>query len=53
VLNKKVKGDKKAANNVGEGKSEKRKLNFACNICTEDHLTHLCPWLVEAHKLLA
>jgi hypothetical protein len=38
--NKKGKGDKKAGNNVGEGKNEKRKVNFPCKLCTDDHLTH-------------
>jgi hypothetical protein len=51
--NKKGKGDKKAANNVGEGKTEKRKVKFLCKICTDDHLTHLFPQLAEAQKLLA
>jgi hypothetical protein len=51
--NKKGKGDKKAANNVGEGKTEKRKVKFPCKLCTDDHLTHLCPRLAEAQKLLA
>jgi hypothetical protein len=36
----KGKGDKKVANNVGEGKNEKKKVNFLCKLCTDDHLTH-------------
>jgi hypothetical protein len=32
-------------NNVGEGKKERRKVEFPCKICTDDHLTHLCPKL--------
>jgi hypothetical protein len=51
--NKKGKGDKKAANNVGEGKNEKRKVKFPCKLCMDDHLTHQCPRLEEAQKLLA
>ena len=51
--NKKHKGDKKVANNVGEGKIEKRKVKYTCKLCTDEHLTHLCPRLVEAQKLLA
>jgi hypothetical protein len=31
--------------NVGEGKKEKRKVKFPCKLCTDDHLTHLCPKL--------
>jgi hypothetical protein len=50
--NKKGKGEKKATNNVGGGKMEKRKSKYPCNLCTEDHLTHLCPRLAEAQKLL-
>jgi hypothetical protein len=45
---KKGKGDKKVANNVGEGKNEKKKVKFPCNLCMDDHLTHQCPWLEEA-----
>jgi hypothetical protein len=51
--NKKGKGDKKDANNVGERKTEKRKVKFLCKFCADDHLTHLFPQLVEAQKLLA
>jgi len=50
---KKDKGDKKAANNANEGKNEKKKVKFLCNICTDDHFTYQCPWLEEAHKILA
>jgi ribosomal protein L44E len=50
---KKGKGDKKAANNVGEGKNEKRKVKFPCNLCTNSHLTHQFPRLEEAQNLLA
>jgi ribosomal protein L44E len=51
--NNKGKGDNKAMNNVGKGKNEKRKVNFLCNICTDDHLTHQFPRLEEAQNLLA
>jgi hypothetical protein len=37
--NKKGKGDKKDANNVGEGKNEKRKVKFPCKLCTDDQLS--------------
>jgi hypothetical protein len=40
-------------NNVGEGKKEKRKVNFPCKICTDDHLTHLCPKLEEVARILS
>jgi hypothetical protein len=41
--NKKGKGDKNVAKNYGEAKFKKRKVKFPCNLCTDDHLTHLCP----------
>jgi hypothetical protein len=46
--NKKGKGDKKPTKNVGRGNIEKIKSKDPCNLCMEYHLTHLCPWLVEA-----
>jgi hypothetical protein len=27
-------------------------VNFPCKLCTDDHLTHLCPKLVEVARLL-
>ena len=30
-------------NNADGGKKEKNKVKFPCNLCHEDHLTHLCP----------
>jgi hypothetical protein len=39
--------------NVVEGKKEKRKVKFPCKLCTNDHLTHLCPKLEEATRLLS
>jgi hypothetical protein len=42
----------KQNDNVGEGKKEKRKLKFPCKLCTDDHLTHLCPKLAEAARIL-
>jgi hypothetical protein len=44
--------NEKTNNNVGEGKKERHKVKFPCKICTDDHLTHLCPKLVEAARLL-
>jgi hypothetical protein len=38
--------------NAKEGKKEKRKVKFPCKLCTDDHLTHLCPKLAEAARLL-
>jgi hypothetical protein len=32
--------DKKVANNVGEGKNEKKKVKFLCKLWLDDHLTH-------------
>jgi hypothetical protein len=45
--------NEKTDNNVGEGKREKHKVKFPCKICTDDHLTHLCPKLVEVVRILA
>jgi hypothetical protein len=28
-------------------------VKFPCKICTDDHLTHLCPKLVEAARILS
>ena len=39
-------------NNAGESKRERRKVKFPCKICIDDHLTHLCPKLAEATRLL-
>jgi hypothetical protein len=44
--------NEKMNNNAGEGKQERRKVNFPCNLYTHDHLTHLCPKLVEVARLL-
>jgi hypothetical protein len=41
--NKKGKGDNKPNNNVGGGNTEMRNSKYLCNLCTEDHPTHLCP----------
>jgi hypothetical protein len=49
---KKGKGDKKPTDNAGEGTTEKRKVRYPCNLCAEDHPTHLCPRLVEARKFV-
>jgi hypothetical protein len=45
--------NEKMNNNVGEGKKERRKVNFPCKLCTNYHLTHLCPKLAEAARLLS
>jgi hypothetical protein len=42
----------KQNNNDGEGTKEKRKVKFPCKLCTNDHLTHVCPKLAEAPRLL-
>jgi hypothetical protein len=49
---KKGKGDKKPTDNVGEGTTKKRKVRYPCNLCAEDHPTHLCPRLAEAQKFV-
>jgi hypothetical protein len=45
---KKSKGDKKPTDNAGRDTTEKQKARYPCNLCVEDHLTHLCPRLAEA-----
>jgi hypothetical protein len=45
--------NEKSNNNVGEGKKERWKVLFPCKFCTDDHLTHLCPKLLEATRLLS
>ena len=42
----------KPANNADGGKKEKKKVKFPCKLCHEDHLTHLCPLMEQAQKLL-
>ena len=42
----------KPANNADGGKKEKKKVKFPCKLCQEDHLTHLCPLMDQAQKLL-
>jgi hypothetical protein len=43
----------KTNNNAREGKRERRKVKFPCNLCTNYHLTHLCPKLAETVRLLS
>jgi hypothetical protein len=45
--------NEKTNNNVGEGKKERCKVKFPCNLCTDDHLTHLFPKLAEDVRLLS
>jgi hypothetical protein len=49
---KKGNGDKKSNDNVGGNNTEKWKVRYPCNLCMEDHLTHLCPRLAEAQKFV-
>ena len=44
--------NEKTGSNVGEGKREKHKVKFPYKLCTNDHLTHLCPKLAEAVRIL-
>lgn len=38
---------------VGESKKEsKKKVKFPCKLCNGDHLTHLCPNILDAQCLL-
>jgi hypothetical protein len=45
--------NEKTNNNVGEGKKERRKVKFPYKLCTNDHLTYLCPKLAEVARLLS
>jgi hypothetical protein len=45
--------NEKINNNVGEGNKERSKVKSPCNLCIDDHLSHLCPKLVEAARLLS
>jgi hypothetical protein len=38
--------------NAREGRKDKRKVKFPCKLCTDEHLTHLCPKLVEVARIL-
>ena len=43
----------KSGNNVGGGRNEsKKKVKFPCKLCSGDHLTHLCPNIEDAQRLL-
>lgn len=43
----------KPDNNVGEGgKESKKKVKFPCKLSSGDHLTHLCPKIQDAQRLL-
>ena len=42
----------KPVNNADGGKKEKKKVKFPCKLCQEVHLTHLCPLMDQAQKLL-
>ena len=33
-------------------RKKKKKVKFPCKLCQEDHLTHLCPLMDQAQKLL-
>ena len=33
----------KPTNSADGGKKEKKKVKFPCNLCHDDHFTHLCP----------
>jgi hypothetical protein len=48
----KGKGDKKPTDNVRGDNTEKQKARYPCNLCMEDHLTHLCPRLAEAQMFV-
>jgi hypothetical protein len=49
---KKSKGDKKPNDNAGEGTTERKRERYPCNLCAEDHPTHICPRLAEAQKFV-
>ena len=43
---------KKPTNNADGDKKEKKKVKFPYKLCQEDHLTHQCPLMDQAQKLL-
>ena len=43
----------KTNEHVGEGPKDKKKVKFPCKLCVGDHLTHLCPKIQDAQRLLA
>jgi hypothetical protein len=45
--------NEKSNNNDGEGKKERRKVKFLYKLCTDNHLTHLCPKHAESARLLS
>ena len=47
------KGNAKSNEHVGEDPKDKKKVKFPCKLCTGDHLTHLCPKIQDAQRLLA
>jgi hypothetical protein len=49
---KKCKGDKKPTDNSSGDNNEKWKVRYPCNLCAEDHPTHLCPRLAEAQMFV-
>jgi hypothetical protein len=49
---KKGKGEKKPTDNASEATMEKWKARYSCNLCVEDHPTHLYPRLAEAQKFV-
>ena len=42
----------KPTNNADGGKKQKKEEKFPCKLCHEDHLTHICPLMEQAQKLL-
>ena len=40
--------NKKPTNNVDGGKKENKKVKFPCNLCHEDHMTHLFTLMEQA-----
>jgi hypothetical protein len=45
--------NEKLNNNDGEGNKERKKVKFPCKLFTDNHLTHLCPKIVEDVRLLS
>ena len=42
----------KPTNNADGRRKEKKKVKIPCKLCHEDHLTHQCPLMEQAQKLL-
>ena len=51
--NKNANYNDKNSRNAGGDKQTKGKVKFPCNLCKEDHLTHLFPHMEDALRFIA